>query len=195
MNYSEIYHFLYEKGYHGNLKNHGVQYVDYIVENYHFSSLLEIGCSQGVTVKKFQEKGIDSYGIDVSDVAIQEAKKMGLSVCQVGSVTNLPFESGVFDVVFSCDVLEHLIAPDVEKAIREIKRVSKKYLFLKIAYGKEKNMSWIEVLHRNPKYRNIKNLHQTVENKEWWLSKIVDEKWKFVESDFLNLMVFKQKEE
>jgi len=193
MDYYKVYDFLYRKGYHKDLKNHGIKYVDYITDNYKFSSLLEIGCSQGMAVKKFIEKGIEGYGVDVSTTAIQESKTIGLSTCQVATAVELPFEDNKFDAVFSCDVLEHLIPEDAEQAIKEIKRVSKKYLFLKIAYGKEINMTWTNLLKKESEFKDIGNLHQTIRNRDWWFSRIEDDQWGFIESSFLKMLVFKKK--
>lgn len=38
-----------------------------------------------------------------------------------GSLTNIPFDSNVFDVVYTCEALEHAI--DIGSALREMERV------------------------------------------------------------------------
>lgn len=193
MDYKKIYSFIYSRGYHKDLKNHGIKYVDYIVENYSFSTILEVGCSQGMAVKSFIEKGKYCKGIDVSSVAIKESEKTTEGNCIWGSVLNIPFKDKSFNAVFSSDVLEHLEPNDVPISIKEIKRVSTQYLFLKIAFGKEINTQWADLLQKTKGYANVKNLHLTVKNKNWWIDEIEDEEWEFIEDSFKNLMVFKQR--
>lgn len=89
---------------------------------------LEVGCGGGVLTMEIARMGFDTYGIDISENAIKQAgfqsQKAGLEIqYQVASALDLPFEDASFDVVFCCDVLEHL--PSVSNAIAEIARVTK----------------------------------------------------------------------
>ena len=40
-----------------------------------------------------------------------------------GTLTNIPYESGCFDMVYACESLEHAV--DIENALREMARVAK----------------------------------------------------------------------
>jgi ubiquinone/menaquinone biosynthesis C-methylase UbiE len=73
----------------------------------------------------------------------------------LGSVTSLPFEDKSFDVVCVFEVLEHLPYDDFDKSLKEIYRVSKKYvvislphfgprfqIFIKIPLIPELRISW-----------------------------------------------------
>jgi ubiquinone/menaquinone biosynthesis C-methylase UbiE len=52
----------------------------------------------------------------------------------VGSAANLTFPDASFDAVLSTDVLEHLLPAEVNRAVGELCRVSRRYLFLRIAH-------------------------------------------------------------
>ena len=84
--------------------------------------LLDVGCGAGRFLKVATEKGLKTYGIDISSYAIRMARKATpLSNICVGLATSLPWEDGSFDYVTSLGVLEHL--QSVGKAVREIARV------------------------------------------------------------------------
>ena len=70
---------------------------------------LDIGCSDGVFVEQAQLQGMQSEGIDLSEVAIEEARKRNLSV-YYSSVENFEPEHK-YDTVTAFDVLEHVLDP------------------------------------------------------------------------------------
>ncbi len=171
MNYKKLYDILYSEGYHiSKLKNMGLMFVDYICQKYNFNSILDVGCSQGLTVQEYQKKGKIAYGIDVSEIAINKSKELGIANCVTASVINIPFEDKKFDAVITCDVLEHLEKIDLKQAIDEIIRVTKKYLFIKVAIGPEKNRSFTNLLNKKYiEYKNLQNLHLTIMPLEEWV--------------------------
>ncbi len=88
---------------------------------------LEVGCGRGVTLDRLKKEfGLDTFGVDIADEAITDAKKECLFKhdLRVGSATKLPFEDDFFDLVVTFDVLEHI--EDQKKAISEMARVVKK---------------------------------------------------------------------
>ncbi len=88
------------------------------------SKVLDVGCNDGTFINALKEvRGCDVYGIDISEVALAEAKKKGLPV-QIADVENLPFNDGSFDVITCMEVLSHLFDP--VKAVKEMRRVLKK---------------------------------------------------------------------
>ena len=87
------------------------------------SRVLDIGCNSGEFMKLLKDaKNCDVYGIDMSEVAIKEAKKKGLKA-QIADAENLPFSAKRFDVVIMREVLVHIHDP--QKAIQEVRRVLK----------------------------------------------------------------------
>ncbi len=97
--------------------------------------ILDVGCGEGHTtvilLKNLKPKKI--IGIDIDPKIIDYANKLyrnyGIKF-YVGNVYNLNFANDSFDVVVATEILEHLESPD--KAIREMKRVAKKYCLITV---------------------------------------------------------------
>jgi len=111
-----------------------------------FDSLLDIGCSFGAGLGYFEKLGKEIYGIDVSEVAINGARKKGFN-CEIGSVTNLPYPDNFVDIIISTDVIEHVKPEDQEFAFKEMFRVSKKYIAHNISSTPEGNKYPLGPLH------------------------------------------------
>jgi ubiquinone/menaquinone biosynthesis C-methylase UbiE len=169
-NYKKLYENLYKIGYQKNV-NIGVSYVESICNNYEFNTLLEIGCSQGYALLEFEKYGKKVKGIDISKTAVSYCKSKGLK-CKVNSATDIKYRDNSFDAIFSSDVLEHLIEEDTFKALKEIDRVTRKWVFLKVSKYKEGNREWINKLHNNSEYLEIENLHQTLWDYKTWIKNI-----------------------
>lgn len=88
------------------------------------SKVLDLGCNDGAFMQLLKEKKkCDVSGVDVSDVALEVAKKRGLNV-QKADGESLPFEDETFDYVTLMEVLSHVHNP--QNVLREAKRVLKK---------------------------------------------------------------------
>lgn len=92
------------------------------------SKVLDCGANDGSMMEMLQKKRqCDVYGVDISEVAIAEAKKRGITV-QYADAHKLPFEDKTFDVVILSEVISHVQNPD--EVLQEIKRVLKPKGFL-----------------------------------------------------------------
>ncbi len=83
-----------------------------LVKRYRSSGrLLEIGCGLGHVLMRLEDR-FETYGIDVSEYAIQQARtntsRSVLRVAPAEAVGSLP---GPFDVIVAFHVLEHLVDP------------------------------------------------------------------------------------
>src|SRR3989440_10778872 len=90
--------------------------------------VLEIGCGMGTDGAQFAQAGADYTGVDLTEAAIELARKRfelsGLQGnFQVADAENLKFPDESFDLVYSHGVLHH--TPDTARAVREIHRVLK----------------------------------------------------------------------
>ena len=96
-------------------------------------SILDTGCGEGFTMDKLAKLGIGKKieGIEYSKEAISFGKKLfpHLTIKQ-GSVYDLPYKDNSFDLIICTEVLEHLEYPI--RALKEMLRVSKKYLVISI---------------------------------------------------------------
>jgi SAM-dependent methyltransferase len=83
--------------------------------------LLDIGCATGFFLALARAKGWDVVGTEVSQFSVRYAQeKLGLDV-RLGTLRNLDFAAGAFDVVTMWDVLEHVTDPLAE--LQEIRRI------------------------------------------------------------------------
>ncbi|MGN4051344.1 class I SAM-dependent methyltransferase [Pseudomonas sp. SM4] len=105
----------------------------WVVKTCGIGSTLDIGCGSGGMVSALLERGVDAEGVDVSTLAVDAASKRHPDRFKQGSVLSLPYPDGRFDAVVSVNCLEHLSRADVPAALREIYRVSSRYVFLQIA--------------------------------------------------------------
>jgi len=90
---------------------------------------LEVGCGGGILSESIAGMGFITTGTDPSqrsiDCAGDHAVKEGLRITYLkANGEEIPFRDSSFDVVFCCDVLEHV--RDLPKVMSEISRVLKK---------------------------------------------------------------------
>ena len=94
--------------------------------------ILDIGCGKGFLLFDFTKvvPGIEVHGLDISDYAVANSKEEIKDRLQVGNATSLPWADKSFDFVFSLNTFHNLHNYDLEKALREMERVSKKDKYL-----------------------------------------------------------------
>jgi SAM-dependent methyltransferase len=88
--------------------------------------VLEIGCGLGTDGAQFAEAGADYTGVDLTDAAVELARRRFelfdlRGKFQTADAENLPFPNESFDLIYSHGVLHH--TPETGKAIQEIHRV------------------------------------------------------------------------
>ena len=92
------------------------------------SSVLEVGCNIGNDLKEFPE-GVEVHGLDLNEDALEIAKqKLPSFKFKKGSILEIPFEDSSIDFVFTHYLLNYIPEQEMEKAIKELFRVSKKYI-------------------------------------------------------------------
>ena len=113
------------------------------IKTKNIKSILDIGCANGYLMGLIKNlpnvdiiKGIDS------DNKFVDGKKV-----LKGDITKIPFKDRMFDLVIAKDVIEH--APDNIKAIKELIRVSKKYIFIS-APAPFTDCAWGDYQHKRP---------------------------------------------
>ena len=115
--------------------------------------ILEVGTNVGLQLLNLQRMGFkDLLGIEIMDYAVELAKKRTKNINLVtASVLNIPFKDSFFDMVFTSRVLIHVHPKDLPKAIDEIYRTSREYIWCfeyfsdtcqEINYRGNKNVLW-----------------------------------------------------
>lgn len=104
---------------------------DYIVEHFHPKTVLDAGCAMGYLVSALRDRGVEAYGVDISQYAISKVREDIMPYCFVGSLTEpLPKELPErFDLVTNIEILEHLYEEDSANAIDTLCSVTDTILF------------------------------------------------------------------
>ncbi|MFH0906928.1 MAG: class I SAM-dependent methyltransferase [bacterium] len=97
-----------------------------------YNNILEIGYGSGIFFPELIQHCKKLYGLEIFG---KDGKRKVEKMMQreninaeliTGSVVKMPFKENFFDVIFCISALEHLEPINLEKAISEIKRVTKK---------------------------------------------------------------------
>lgn len=144
-----------------------------LTKNFKFKTALDAGCGMGHMTRALLKIGKQVKGTDVSRAAIKhflpDLAKKGI-VTQAG-LEKLPYQDNEFDLVFCSDVMEHIPMFDVRASIKELTRVTERYLVLTINLDhpykyhptilpREK---WIKLFLRSKKLKHLKTLERKIE--------------------------------
>lgn len=99
----------------------------------HGISLIDIPVGTGRFIELYRELGIAASGVDISNDMIARAREkadtFGFKIdLHQGSIFEIPAASGSFDCAFCIRLLNWLSLADVELALRELSRVSSKFI-------------------------------------------------------------------
>ncbi len=89
------------------------------------NKVLDVGCGKGAYLKNLRKVMPDCYycAVDISESVMSYINDEAVEK-KCGSLTDIPYSDETFDVVYTCEALEHAI--DIESAIREMSRVTRK---------------------------------------------------------------------
>ena len=149
---------------HYGCTNHGSKYVKSIA-NLNPASLIDVGCGHNNFVKDIKTIGLEkAVGVDFACP----------SADYISDIMDLPFKDKEFDFLTAWDVLEHLRKSHIHPAFKEMKRISKRFAFT-IAYETAYTLP--------PPGFEGHNLHQCVENEQWWGNIISKYSNKYISKD------------
>jgi cyclopropane fatty-acyl-phospholipid synthase-like methyltransferase len=80
--------------------------------------VLDAGCAWGLLVEMLRARGVDAWGIDVSEYAIAQVDPTMRPYCRVGSIAD-PF-SERYDLIVCMEVVEHMPADEADRAIANL---------------------------------------------------------------------------
>jgi 2-polyprenyl-3-methyl-5-hydroxy-6-metoxy-1,4-benzoquinol methylase len=99
---------------------------DAIVRDLRPTTVLDAGCGMGFLVEALRQRGVEAWGVDVSEHAISQVDESVREHCQVGSLTEaLPRR---YDLVVCIEVLEHIPAAQANAAVANLCAASDRLL-------------------------------------------------------------------
>ena len=126
---------------------------EFLDELHRESKILEVGANVGAQLHGLQKMGFKNlYGIDINREAIETSRKnlTGIDIV-LASALDLLFRDDYFDLVYTSGVLIHISPDDIKTAMKEIARVSKRYVwgfeyyadtYTEIPYRGKRNLLW-----------------------------------------------------
>ena len=88
---------------------------DRLVNDLRPRSSLDAGCAMGFLVEQLYIRGVDAYGVDISEYAISKVPEPVADRCRVASLVE-PID-GTYDLVSCIEVLEHMVPDEARKAV------------------------------------------------------------------------------
>ncbi|MEZ4689374.1 MAG: methyltransferase domain-containing protein [Ignavibacteria bacterium] len=148
--------------------------------------ILEVGCNIGMQLVNLNEMGFRNlYGIELQPHAVELAKQKtkGMNIIQ-GTAYDIPFKDEYFDLVFTSRVLIHMNPNEINKAIREIVRCSKEYIYGNEYYADE--LTEIKNYHGQNNIAWKRNFPQLYLDNFPYLKLLKEEKYKYTFNDDLD---------
>lgn len=107
-----------------------------IDRTFHPRTAIDIGCAHGLLVEALNDRGIDAFGVDVSEYAVSQARDDMKDRIQMHSIENpVPLyknkdgSTSKYDIAICVEMLEHLPEELCETAIDHICAASDRVLF------------------------------------------------------------------
>lgn len=104
----------------------------FIIWQFKPKKVLDIGCGRGRLVQALRKRGVDAYGVDISEHAIDLAPDEIKPYLRRADVLRLPYADNEFDLVVSFNLLHHMEQGNVRRAVNETIRVAKDTIIHKI---------------------------------------------------------------
>jgi glycosyltransferase involved in cell wall biosynthesis/ubiquinone/menaquinone biosynthesis C-methylase UbiE len=100
---------------------------DNIIQRVRPHTVLDVGCAKGFLVEALRDRGVEAFGLDISEYAIGQVRADIKPYCWVGSAADaLPHR---YDLIVCIEVLEHLSEVDAESAVANLCEHSEDILF------------------------------------------------------------------
>ncbi len=134
--------------------------------------VLEVACGRGGYVRELTRAGAHVTGCDFSFTAlcaaiakIPEAEGSPSAVLIQADAQNLPFADSVFDILVSCETVEHL--PDIQRAFSEMHRVTRPGGKLYLTTPNYANFMGLYELYAKFRHPNRKD-DQPFDRRQWF---------------------------
>lgn len=134
----------YTENIESNNNQEFAKFIHDLARSLRVDSVLEVGCNGGNDLKEFSEN-VEVCGIDLNERALNIAKKKFPHFkFKNGSILKIPFEDSSIDFVFTHNLLNYIPEQELDMAIKELFRVSKKYILTCELYDENESPLKIE---------------------------------------------------
>ena len=135
------------------------------------SKWLDVACGPGLLLGVITEKNVIAIGVDISETAIDMAKKkLPEADLQVGNAERLPFSDSTFDFISCLGSLERML--DLDQVLKEQLRVAKQSAKFVYLVRNSETTSW-KYLKKGLGLQNKKG-HQDAANLESWKQRFIE---------------------
>jgi hypothetical protein len=125
---------VYDAHYFSHLYQRSAEWLEFfgaiaekIVSEIRPATVLDAGCALGLLVESLRLRGVQAYGVDVSEFAIRQAHEDVRLYCRVASILEpLPQR---YDLIVCLEVMEHLPAHECDRAMANLCRAADDILF------------------------------------------------------------------
>ena len=155
---------------------------DGLKELFHPQKVLDVGTGTGGLVHYAVQAGLDARGCDFSLYAVTHPFGMAKGRVDLEEARELSYPDDSFDLVCALDLMEHIYEEDLPEVIKELQRVSSRYIFYNIGTTM-KNQRGVMVLekgkfpHRDMLTTSVAG-HVTVISPSEWRKKLSNEEWR-----------------
>jgi SAM-dependent methyltransferase len=96
--------------------------------------ILDAGCGTGFNLGHYAAGSHDVYGLDIASDALEHVRRRGFRKVAQASITDIPFRSDTFDMVFSFEVVTQTPYDAHDAALREMQRVLRRggHFFIRV---------------------------------------------------------------
>lgn len=145
-----------------------------LIKYFKFHTFLDAGCGMGYIIKNLLAKGYKCKGIEISRYAISHylLSLYKRKLIFYAELKKLPFKNNEFDLVFCSDVMEHILSFDIKGSLKELARVTKKYLVFTINLDHPckyhptilSRQAWERLIRKNTSLRKLNKLEEKIQN-------------------------------
>ncbi|MGE0042055.1 MAG: methyltransferase domain-containing protein, partial [Vicinamibacterales bacterium] len=105
---------------------------DIVSATFQPSTCLEIGCARGEFVREMRARGVRAFGTDISAYSVRSAAPDTRPRLTAAMISSLPYADDSFDLVTAVEVFEHVPPEEVDRAVRELWRVSRAFVWITV---------------------------------------------------------------